>query len=170
MFEEEILAGDTARSIALETHRRRAIRNSIEPDPGEQAFRKYERLRKKYGLTWRNRKGACGVYNCYGMVFACRRTAILEDEQIPDILADDGYRQIAEPDARAGDLVVYRDRRNRMLLHVGLILERREGAGGLNALWALSKWDSATGEDEHNVRHHCFGDHFEVDYEFWTDR
>lgn len=167
MFEEEILLGHTERSIALETRRNRRIANMMELDPTEQALTTYSLIRKKYGLSWRHRKDACGVYNCYGMVFAARRTSIFEDDQIPHILNDDGYRQVNEPEVRAGDIVFYRDAKTGTLFHVALILGRLESAG-LSVLWALSKWNSTSGEDEHNVMHHCFGDGASLQY--WTDR
>lgn len=169
MFEEEILLGDTERRIALQTRKGRDIPNYVAPDPGEQAQRKYEALRKRYGLLWKNRKGPCGGYNCYGMVFASRRTAISEDERIPDILEDDGFRCVSEQDARPGDIVFYRDRKYGRF-HVALVMRREQGTGSMSALFALSKWNDAFGEDEHNVAHHCWPDDPDIKIEFWTER
>lgn len=174
MFEEEILLGDTERSIALETREGRVIRNVVAPESGEQAHRKYAAVRKKFGQTWINRKGPCGGYNCYGMVFATRRTAIYDDddEQIPDILKDDGYRQIPEKDVRPGDIVLYRDRDPKLgLLHAALVMRRQEWEGAIPVSFALSKWDDVCGEDEHNVRHHIWPTpEYDVVLEFWTER
>lgn len=166
MFEEEMLIGGGDRSIALETRCRRPIRNVIERDPGERERRVYERVRERFGKHWINRKPACGVYNCYGMVFASRRTTIEDDTQIPDVLGDDGYREIGEDEAVVGDLVLYQDQRMGMV-HVARITRR----GDLKVLYALSKWDSTSGEDEHHIRHHCWIDpDFQVELQFWTDR
>jgi len=165
MFEEIRLAG-TGENIVVETRRGRQVANSIEPEPGDRERRLYNLRRGRFGRSWRLRKPPCGAYNCYGMVFASRRTSILEDEQVPDILTDDGYRRIEESDAMVGDLVLYRER-TIGLLHVGRITRRDD----LSALHALSKWDSASGEDEHHIRHHCWTDYgFDVRLEFWTDR
>lgn len=167
MFEEQILSGHVARSIRVDTHRGNPIKNVIEPDPGERGRRSYALIRKSFGQEWTNRKPSCGVYNCYGMVFASRRTAILDDEQIPGILKDDGYAEISEASARPGDLVVYRDR-HLGLLHVAVICRRDEK---LSTLFALSKWNSVAGEDEHHIHHHCWTDQdYAVELEFWTDR
>ena len=170
MFEEEILLGDTKGRIVLETRERRRIDNEVAPEPGEQAHRKYAALRKKFGQAWINRKGPCGGYNCYGMVFATRRTAIYEDEQIPDILKDDGYRQIPEKEVRPGDIVLYRDQRLG-LLHAALVMRCKEWEGATPVSFALSKWNDVCGEDEHNVRHHMWPTpDYDVVVEFWTER
>ncbi len=168
MFEEEILLGDTERSIALETRKGRSIRNVAAPEPGEQAHRKHAALRS--GQPWTNRKGPCGGYNCYGMVFATRRTAIYENDQIPDILEDDGYRQICEDEVRPGDIVLYRDR-TQWLLHSALVLRRQKWEGKIPIPFALSKWNDICGEDEHNVHHHIWPEpEYNVVLEFWTER
>ncbi len=170
MFEEEILCGGSERSIRVDTHRGNAIQNVIEPEPGERERRRYDLVRSKFGKgAWRNRKPACGVYNCYGMVFASRRTAIMEDSQIPDILADDGYRETDADSAKPGDIVLYRNAENGSLLHAAVLIRRDPELR--TALFALSKWDSACGEDEHHVQHHCWDDQgFYVKVEFWTER
>ena len=168
MFEEEILLGDTEDSIRLETRQKSPIKNVIAPEPGVLGQRKYALIRKQHGQDWRNRKPACGVYNCYGMVFASRRTAILDDDQIPMVLREDGYRPVVdEMWVRPGDLVFYRLRAPDMLLHVAVILRRDDTLG---TLFALSKWNSISGEDEHNIRHHCWSKMEPVELDFWTDR
>jgi hypothetical protein len=164
MFEEILLGGGGERRIALETRSGRPIENTIEPEPGDRERRLYEVRRNRFGAGWFNRKPPCGVYNCYGMLFASRRTSILADVQIPDILRDDGFRRIPETEAVVGDVVLYREK-TAGLLHAARITRKDE----LRALYALSKWDSAMGEDEHHVRHHCWLD-YDVEMEFWTDR
>jgi hypothetical protein len=171
MFEEEILLGDTERGIALETREGTTIRNVVAPEPGEQAHRRYAALRKKFGEHWNNRKGACGGYNCFGMVFATRRTAIYDDveEQVPRILKDDGYRQIPEDEVRPGDIVLYRER-SMGLLHAAVVLRCKKWEGSNHIPFVLSKWNDVSGEDEHNVRFHCWTAESEVVMEFWTER
>jgi len=166
MFEEEFLIGDTERSIVVQTRRGRSVANVIEAEPGPREKNIYATIQKRFGHVWINRKPPCGVYNCYGMVFASRRTSILDDGQIADILRDDGYRTIPEHDARVADLVLYKDRKIG-LLHVARVTHRHD----LKALHALSKWNPTSGEDEHHIRHHCWTDQgFDVELEFWTDR
>lgn len=168
MFEEEILLGDTEDSIQLETRQKSPIKNVIAPEPGAEGERKYARIGELYGQYWRNRKPACGVYNCYGMVFASRRTAIFDDDQIPMVLEEDGYRRVGDERwVRPGDLVFYRLSAPDMLLHVAVILRRDDTLG---TLFALSKWNSIAGEDEHNIRHHCWTKWEGVELDFWTDR
>lgn len=167
MFEFEQLQGGPTPSIVVQTRTGRSIENSVEPDADERSRQKYALLRRRYGPRWVLRKQACGGYNCYGMVFASRRTAILDDTQIPDILADDRYCAIPANEAVSGDLVFYRRRDDGLLLHSAVILRKDE----MGSFYCLSKWDSAMGEDEHHVLHHCWTDHgFDVSLEFWTDR
>ena len=168
MFEEEILLGDTERSIVVHTRCGRPVTNVIELEPGPREKDRYESIQRRFGRQWINRKPPCGVYNCYGMVFASRRTSILEDDQIADILSDDGYRKIPEEEARVGDLVFYKDGKIG-LLHVARVTRRDTTLA--TVIFALSKWDSTSGEDEHHVRHHCWLDEaLDVQLEFWTDR
>lgn len=168
MFEAEILLGDTEDSIHLETRQKSPIDNVIAPEPGPEGERKYARIRKLYGQHWTNRKPACGVYNCYGMIFASRRTAIFDDDQIPMVLEEDGYRRVVDERwVRPGDLVFYRLCAPDKLLHVAVILRRDDTLG---TLFALSKWNSIAGEDEHHIRHHCWSKMEPVELDFWTDR
>lgn len=139
MFDAEILLGDTEQRIIVQTSLGSSIRNAIAPEPGEAERRKYERVRKRYGSNWTNRKPACGRYNCFGMVFASRRTAIYDDGEVRLILGEDGYRRVLEEeDPRPGDLVLYRDVGSGIVLHVGVLLRRNE----LGAWHALSKWNA----------------------------
>ncbi len=165
MFEEELLLGETEHEIVVQTRRGTPIPNSISPEPGERQRRRYELIRKRFGQTWTNRKAACGGYNCFGMVFAARRTAIWESCCVETILKEDGYRLLPSEKVAPGDLVLYRDRVGKEPYHVALVLRREE----LGAWFALSKWNDTSGEDIHNIQHHCWVD-FDVEIEFWTDR
>lgn len=184
MFEEEFLAGSTEKSIRVDTHLGTAIPNVIAPQVDEVAKRKYSALRERYGANWINRKPATGVYNCFGMIFASRRTSIYDDENvamIQRILDDDGYRCLSNrADVRTGDLVLYRDARSKQALHVAQVTRRQpliltnelDVADGGGACYALSKWNDRSGEDEHHIEHHCWKDFDNLDVliEFWTDR
>ena len=167
-----IMLGSTERSIVVETHRGNRVENSIALPPGDVELRKYERLRSRHP-QWRQRTPACGVYNCFGHLFASRRTAIRDDGEVEKVLRDDGHRKLA-PSERvvAGDIVLYKNREDRRLLHGGQVssIERLLG-GGSGVIRVLSKWDDTCGEDEHaidDVPYPTYGiDHVA---ERWTER
>ncbi|MBI4580024.1 MAG: hypothetical protein HY718_10005 [Planctomycetes bacterium] len=168
MFEEDILLGNTEESIVVQTRRGRDVLNVVEPEPGERGRRKYQILRERHP-GWRPRKDACGVYNCYGMTFASRRTSILADEFVSAILDDDGYRRVEERDAQVGDLAVYSDTRCGRL-HVALIVQK-EWVGETPVFFGLSKWDSTSGEDIHRLSDHVWQDgDWQIVLEYYTDR
>lgn len=104
------------------------------------------------------------TYNCVGMVFASRRTWV-EPEEIRKILADDGYRQIADTSACVGDVVLYTDDQGN-LVHVGLVASV-DIVGSVRTINVMSKW-GRDGEYIHPVQavpHLCGRPS-----EFWTDR
>jgi hypothetical protein len=79
-----------------------------------------------------------GMYNCVGMVFASRRTAI-DPIHLAVILRDDGFRRITRDESVPGDVVIYR--RESIAQHVGIIQRVDEGLGN-RAIWVLSQWGS----------------------------
>jgi hypothetical protein len=175
MFGGAQLLGSTERRIVLQTHRGREVENLIEVEPGEPERRKYQLLLRKYGRNWRQRKPATGVYNCAGLVWASRRTAILADDAWAIILADDGYRKLGPREAPLpGDLVIYRDSDSKIgFLHVGMILTLEPGIAPSSPLipLVLSKWDSTSGEVVHLCHDVPFDPRvFSLVTEFWTDR
>jgi hypothetical protein len=90
------------------------------------------------------------TYNCIGMVFGNRRTHI-EVDHVPHILRDDGYRLIQEAEVMAGDLVIYRLKSNREVVHIGLILAQQTMANGEIVWRILSKWGAFGGEYIHTI-------------------
>jgi hypothetical protein len=109
-----------------------------------------------------------GMYNCVGMVFATRRTAVSPDH-LPQILRDDGYRTIAEANVFVGDIVIYKRAGNPQ--HVGIIYEFRDISpahdGSLREMFVLSQWGQ-DGEYLHRLRDvpTIYG----TELEFWTER
>lgn len=108
-------------SLKLETRRRRWIRNVVRLE----APRDLMRARIQVCL------GACpqaipvsasAVYNCYGLAFAARRCAIVDEEDVETILEDDWYRKRPwDPNAwLPGDVVVYRNDHG-AIVHVGVV-------------------------------------------------
>jgi hypothetical protein len=172
MFERESLLSDEEPSIAIETRTGKPIANRIASEPGERELRVRAAIRERYGKNWKSRKPACGVYNCAGVAWASRRTAIYDDAAWDLIFAEDGYRKLppGEPPV-PGDLVVYREK-DIGYLHVGVIVESEERLGNMVIPKVLSNWDDASGEYLHWYNDAAF--YHEKDYvvtvEYWTDR
>lgn len=111
-------------------------------------------------------RSASSIYNCVGMVFASRRTAI-DIGDVRWILEEDGYREIQRSDAQTGDVVLYIDRDGDPS-HVGRVVTfSSEHLLEISALKILSQW----GEDGEYL--HAPDDvppMFGQPREFWTDR
>ena len=169
MFEREKLLGISRRPIALQSRAGRPIRNCVELAATEQQVRVYEEVIKPKHPRWQNRKGACGVYNCFGLVWACRRTAIEGPGEIETIRHDDGYRQIAQEDPEIGDVAVYRDPSGE-IQHVARVA-KVEHRAGYRAPLLLSKWGPWGGESFHEPFDHAVSNLPKAPFiEYWTDR
>src|SRR5438105_14456445 len=93
-------------SIALATSRNRPIPNTRMPERSPQSMYAAKQLHAKGSRQLRSLRS---TYNCVGMVFANRRTFI-EPEEIPAILQDDDYIEVARTDdLMPGDVVLYKD-------------------------------------------------------------
>jgi len=177
MFEGlDIRKEEEPKGIFLTTRGRKMIPNMIAPRPSQRDVDVYKEVRKEYGQGWNPRKDACGVYNCYGMILASRRTAIYNDKEIREILLSDGYDRTDQQRAFTGDLVLYFEERGAEgdnFLHLGVITKREAVVAGGDpvVIWVLSKWDDRTGEDEHRLETSLFHRQgYNVKVEFWTDR
>ena len=174
MFEELRLLGPTEKSIVVQTRSGTAIENLIELEPGETERRRYDLFLNRFGINWRQRKPATGVYNCAGHVWASRRTSILKTECWRVVLREDGYRLLSNSETPvAGDLALWTDESAGEYLHVGMIMEMQEGVsqGSPKIPSVLSKWNSTSGE----VLHHAYDVPYtkqgmRVTLEDWTDR
>jgi hypothetical protein len=171
MLEIARLIGTPAEKFILQTRLRREVENnqSCEPDAAIRAH--YDLLRRGH-FAWVNRKPACGVYNCFGLVWANRRTSIYEESAISKILKDDGYRKLATDEQPCpGDIVIYlhTGRENsRNTLHAAILL-RLDQLGTEWVPWVLSKWGDAFGEDIHTIKD-IPKDFEDCQVELWTDR
>lgn len=170
MFELQRLQGPDEFKIALHTRWGRDIANTVGPELTDVHSRRYAALLHQSGRNWRERKPPSAGYNCAGHVWASRRTCIYEESEWRKILDDDGYRRTDEP--IPDDIVLYLER-ERGVLHVGRILELREGitATSPRIPWVVSKWSDWGGEVFHHVSDvpfHTQG--FDVRIEYWTDR
>lgn len=91
-------------------------------------------LKRQYTKCLHRPVGPTGKYNCHGLTFASRRTAI-EGPAVEKILRDDEYTEVQIDKVLIGDIVVYR--RGPDVLHSGIMVR------GFPELLVLSKWGSA---------------------------
>ncbi len=82
------------------------------------------------------RTGPTRVYNCHGMTFASRRTAIYEPGEVDKILADDSYKDVLLNDVKPGDVVLYC--REEEAIHSGIVTHVERGFPP--RVWVCSKW------------------------------
>jgi len=109
-------------------------------------------------LQLRRRKGP---YNCVGMIFASRRTAI-DIDSLHEILRRDRFTQLGDVMlAAVGDIVVYYTKTTNVPVHVGLIWSKCN-----DVITILSKCGSDVGEYFHPLDDYPLG----IAREFWTDR
>ena len=106
-------------------------------------------------------------YNCVGMVFGSRRTAI-EPELVPRILHEDGYERVPdESDLVTGDVIVYKTDNNQVG-HVGVIAHIRTTIyPPSRKITVLSQW-GFHGEYLHDIND--VDPEYGTRKEFWTDR
>jgi hypothetical protein len=159
--------GTPPKGIILQTRAGHNVANSQSCEPDATIAPRYDKLRRKH-FAWVSRKPACGVYNCFGLVWASRRTAIYEESDISLLKEDDGYRKLKiDEEPQVGDIVCYLLHPGNTL-HAAIIVELRS-LGTSTVPWVLSKWGSVFGEDLHtflDVPEDLEG----CTIEFWTDR
>ena len=176
MFQEARLLGPTERNIVVQTRKGTDLSNVIEPEPTLQQRRQYRGVLEQFGRNWVERKPATGGYNCAGQVWASRRTSLTAAEQWQLILEEDGYRRLGGTEKPLpGDLAVYVDDEDGEIIHVGRVIEIREGLtpDAAPMPWVLSKWGPVGGEVMHYghdvpYRHPQCG--YALRTEYWTDR
>jgi len=100
-------------------------------------------------------------YNCIGLVFGSRRTALSIDDAL-QILDDDGYRPISREDSERGDLVLYEDAKGPV--HIGIIWDSDPIR---KTLTVLSAWGS-DGEYFHSLED--VRDDWKHEVSIWTER
>lgn len=160
----------TLPGIALETKSRRPIRNYQRLEQSavhlKTAIDMFVREHPSARL-----RSATGCYNCFGMVFASRRTCIdaLEgtdiDRDIEMILHDDDYRRLRQGELpEQGDVVLYRDRHD-SISHAAIIVNVTPTINP--EILVMSQW-GANGEYFHRIDdvYPMLGN----PREYWTDR
>lgn len=90
-----------------------------------------ESLKRKYSRCLHRPVGPTAKYNCHGLTFASRRTAI-EGSFVERILNQDEYTEVQLVNVMAGDIVLYRNGAD--IEHSGIVIK-----GPPNFL-ILSKW------------------------------
>lgn len=99
---------------------------------------------------------ASPVYNCHGLTFASRRTAISDPADIARILGEDDYDEVADlAQVRPGDIAVYYSESDAE--HSGIVIEND---GKIPKV--LSKW--GLGKEVIHWLHQCPYDHSSVKY------
>lgn len=140
-------------AIALATHLGTDITNET-CSPAVKADQRSGRARAEARFSERfvRVRPPIAGYNCFGHVFAARRT-ILYDADVELILVEDGFAEIAKRDMAPDDVVVYAD--DRGPIHVAKVLRREPrvvqagGSSGHIEWKVLSKFDDVSGEYEH---------------------
>lgn len=112
--------------LALETRDKHAIANSLnrgKPDDG----RVLET--KKYINSYLTAKPRtirpCLKYNCHGLTFASRRTAIESSAEVAKILMHDGYERVDGDKIMPGDVVIWRAAASEggEIIHSGIVVQ-----------------------------------------------
>jgi hypothetical protein len=159
------------RKIIVQTRAGTNLDNFIGPDASGVCVNRFELLRRKH-LGWEVRKPPTGGYNCAGMVWASRRTALPAPDDWSRVLIEDGYRQLSSSEApRLGDLAVYFSHRSNRIMHIGRVCRIDRITQESRALpRILSKLDLTLGEVIHAVDDIVLdgGDPFDV--RLYTDR
>ncbi|MBI3945524.1 MAG: hypothetical protein HY321_06380 [Armatimonadetes bacterium] len=149
----DIEAAASERSIIVQTRRGTSIPNeTFAEEPAR--MRTPEARRRSHGFVMeliagrhgqigcrdvRLRREASARYNCHGMTFANRRTNIVHDADVHQVLTDDRYAEIRPDEVKPGDIVVYYDERGG-ITHTGVVMFIRRGPAGGTIPFVLSKW------------------------------
>lgn len=83
------------------------------------------------------RTGPIPIYNCHGLTFGCRRTAISDPIAVRRILVDDRYAQIHVTSVRPGDVILYVSV-DGDIEHSGIVVEMPPTQPVVPIVW--SKW------------------------------
>ena len=138
-------------ALKMETRKRRWIYNVVRPESSHEQMK----VRIEVAL------GACPqavpvaastIYNCFGLAFATRRSAIVDEEDVLAIMEDDGFRMLPwDPNAwLPGDVVIYRNSEGG-LVHVGLVANHSvDLSRGEVRVYVLSAWGDS-GEYLHPI-------------------
>jgi hypothetical protein len=146
--------------IQLATHAGTPIPNETsKPSLSLAGIRK--QAEERYASIFQAIRPPIAGYNCFGHVFASRRTAIYEEDgfDIETLLAEDGFGEVVrEDDLRVGDVALFRD--DRGVTHAARVIRIEQGpvvlsgdsaACNTRVPFLISKFDSVSGEYEHRL-------------------
>ena len=105
--------------------------SSFELNSGKDFDAKYGRM-----IRYRSRHFSL-IYNCHGLTFANRRTAIFDDSAIQVILREDGYEEVDIVHVLPGDIVLYIGE-DGSVDHSGIVVSEPDGM--LKIPLVMSKW------------------------------
>ena len=123
--------------LALETAEKNKIPNAQSREISPQELLKVKDIEKKWGEKIIPRSGPTPIYDCHGLVFASRRTRILDNASIWQIFEDDSYREIQKEDVLPGDIVIYFNKGD--MEHSGIIITA-PSESSLKIPLVYSKW------------------------------
>jgi hypothetical protein len=128
-------------SLPLYTRKRTFIRNVLRHEQPAEKLRAAADLHRAQYPDIRLRS-LTATYNCFGLVFASRRSALCDASQILTILRDDGFVRVEDrTDAQVGDVVLYRQQAQGEIHHVGIISAVRfDVTNACRKVEVLSKW------------------------------
>lgn len=154
-------------SLVIQTRAKWPIPNDIRPELSRRELQHWVEFWHRRFPDIRLRSIA-NVYNCMGLVVACRRVWAYPKD-LRKILTDDGCRQLAGPhETEPGDVVICHDEDGEPQ-HVGIVFYREMLVPGGNddPITLLSKW-GGMGEYLHKSKQ--VPEVYGRAAEFWTDR
>jgi hypothetical protein len=130
--------------LALETRSQSSIDNYMSrAKPYAGLLLQKQAHERDFANALHRRVGPSNTYNCHGLTFAARRTAISKVSEVIKILREDDYTRVSPNEARPGDIVIYVST-GRLpgsiagdVEHSGIVVERTPLIGGIKV---LSKW------------------------------
>ncbi|MBU6482976.1 MAG: hypothetical protein KGS09_20850 [Nitrospirae bacterium] len=123
-------------AIVLHTRKGTDIDNFQTTELSAYDIKAAQELKKKYSMA-EFRTNFIPIYNCHGMTFASRRTAVFEGTEVRQILSEDEYEEIPLQQVSPGDVIIYVDERGD-IEHSGVVISKP--APPLNVPLVVSKW------------------------------
>jgi len=140
MASKILLPGERQRSeIVIQTRIGSPISNVQEHDLPPRYLKLAEELDKKYHepfVLFVNNPSP--YYNCHGLTFGSRRSAISDPQEILKILEEDDYTLVEDKDVQKGDIIVYFGN-DGDAEHSGLVIGERNGLPLILSKWGYGK-------------------------------
>jgi hypothetical protein len=111
----------------------------MSPTESQIADHQYETcVKSKLGPVHCIRRSHTNAYNCHGLTFAMRRAFVdLNRNGLEQVLADDGFSEVALPNVMPGDIVVYYDEGEPE--HTAVVVWTEEQHPVIRCPWVISK-------------------------------